>query len=95
MKRNVMFILGLFFIVQALFVGTASAKYNPQDDITVNIKLPISLPTTSIAKLTFNIQEALHQTVTNTTGINIDHSYIWVNVNDQPIVAIDPAKAMP
>jgi hypothetical protein len=94
MKRNVLLVCSLLFIVQAFFVGAASARYNPQDDKTINIKLPITLPTTNIANLTFNIQEDLHQAVLSTTGIPIDHFYVWVNVNDQPIVAIDPAKAM-
>lgn len=84
----------VLLIVQALFAGLASASYNPQYDRTINLKLPIDVQLEGTAELTFNLQQSVQQTISNTTGLSIDYYYIWINVNDKPVVAIDPAKFM-
>lgn len=71
--------------------GTASAAYLPQFDIRINLTLPKVIPIPSgLAQTTFDAQEKLHNYIESATGISIDHSYIWVNVNGQDVLAIDP-----
>jgi hypothetical protein len=93
MKRFAL-LTSLLIIVQVLFAGFASASYNPQNDKAINLKLPINVPLKGTAALTFNLQQAVQQTVSNTSGLSVDYYYIWLNVNDQPIAAVDPAKFM-
>ncbi|MDB4896599.1 MAG: hypothetical protein JWN15_2861 [Firmicutes bacterium] len=35
-------------------------------------------------------QGQVHSTVTGLTGQSVDHSYVWVDVNGQKVLAIDP-----
>jgi hypothetical protein len=93
MKRFIL-LVSLLLIVQVLFAGFASASYNPQNDKSINLYLPINVPIKGTASLTFNLQQAAQKTVSNTTGLSVDYFYIWVNVNGQPIAAVDPAKFM-
>jgi hypothetical protein len=93
MKRIVI-LIGLLFMVQVLFAGFASASYNSTYDQSVNINAPVALPTTKTASFTFNLQQGIHQTISNSTGISINYFYIWVNVNGEPAAAVDPAIVM-
>jgi hypothetical protein len=93
MKR-IGILISLLFMVQVLFAGFASASYNPNNDKSVNITAPAALPTTKTASLTFNLQQSVQQTISSSTGTSIDYFYIWVNVNGEPIAAIDPPKVM-
>jgi hypothetical protein len=81
-------------MAQVLFAGFASASYNPSNDSSINITSPLALPTTKTASLTFNLQQAIHENITSYTGTSINYYYIWVNVNGEPIAALDPAKVM-
>jgi hypothetical protein len=93
MKRFVLMAGGMLLIAQVLLAGTAGAAYNPQDDQTVNITVPVQLPALNTAEASFNAQQSLNQTISNTTGTSVDYYYIWINVNGQPVLAVDPAKA--
>jgi hypothetical protein len=93
MKR-LLLLASLLLIVQVLFAGFASASYNPQNDKSINLNLPINLPSMNTASLTFNLQQTVQKTTSKTSGLSIDYFYIWVNVNGQPIAAVDPAKIM-
>jgi hypothetical protein len=93
MKR-LLLLASLLLIVQVLFAGFASASYNQQNDKSINLYLPINLPLYGTANLTFNLQQAVQKTVSNSTGLSVDYFYIWVNVNGQPIAAVDPARFM-
>jgi hypothetical protein len=75
-------------VVQLLIAGVAGAAYNAQDDKIVNVNVPISVPTTNTAGFTFNTQESLYKT----SNVSVDHYYIWIYVNGNPVAAIDPAK---
>ncbi|RKP51505.1 hypothetical protein D7Z26_17105 [Cohnella endophytica] len=93
MKR-ILVSLASLMIIFSVFGGVASAKYQPQNDISINLKLPVNLPNLGTGSLTFGLQQTVQQTLTQTTGLSVDYFYIWVNVNDVPVAAIDPAKAM-
>lgn len=75
-----------------MYAGTASAGYNSSQDLTLSVNvLPGILQTSdSTGTATFNLQESLHSTITSTTGESLDHSYTWVYVNGEPVLAVDP-----
>lgn len=79
-----------------LFTGSASAAYLSSQDSTLSVQLlPGTLQTTSATgDLTFSAQEGLHSTVTSLTGTSVDHYYVWVTVNGEPVLAVDPLGGM-
>lgn len=85
-----------------LFLGgcqqTASLEpieYNPSDDVYVVFQgrhfadatkfLPVNL----IGKLAFDLQEGTHDNITNVSGAEVDHYYIWLCLADQ-CIPVDP-----
>ncbi|MGB8956298.1 MAG: hypothetical protein WCC10_13075 [Tumebacillaceae bacterium] len=87
--------LALLLSVQLVGAGLASAAYDPAGDTTVNVTTGYNLPLSSATgTLSFQLQEAVHNTLTDLTGVEIDHSYIWVNVNGVNVLAIDPPRPM-
>jgi hypothetical protein len=93
MKRLVL-LLGVLFVAQMLVVGAVSASYKSQNDIILNVNAPVNAPSLNTGSTTFNIQEAVHGTVYGVSGTSIDHSYIWIQLNGQSLLAIDPPKFM-
>lgn len=85
-------LIGVAFIAQMLIAGAVSAAYKPQNDIILNVNAPVSVPTVNTAAITFKAQEAVHSSLYQTTGVAVDHYYIWLYVNGQPVAAVDPAK---
>lgn len=81
-----------------LLAGTAFADYRPDQDVSVSVTvLPGVLPSTSgmgTGETTFALQEAAHETVTSETGQSVDHFYVWVYVNGEPVAAVDPLSPM-
>jgi hypothetical protein len=92
MRRRLTTIIAILLVVQLLIAGVASAAYNAQDDMKVNVNVPVCLPTTNIAGFTFNTQESVHNNLYKTSNVSVDHYYIWIYVNGTPVAAIDPAK---
>jgi hypothetical protein len=95
MKRRLWLVLSVVLVMQAMWVGVVSAEYDSSGDITVSVtvaedQLQISDWT---GETTFETQEGAHDTVTDSTGQEVDHSYIWVEVNGVKILAVDPPKA--
>lgn len=85
-------ILGALLTACMLFSGTAFAEYQSSQDVTLSVNLLPNLVSTSgsTGQTTFAVQEAVHSTLTSTTGQSVDHCYIWINVNGQPVLAVDP-----
>ena len=87
--------LAVAVAAQVLFSGAASAEYDSTGDLTLNllpdsgVEVPGDTGTT-----TYELQEGVHETITDLTGISVDHSYIWVNVDGEPVLAIDPPMPM-
>ncbi len=90
-------LLSLLFVIafHPFFTSGAEAQYLSGSDknISINTGLNLHIPLNT-AETSFKLQEGLHNTLTETTGIEIDHSYIWIELDGQTILGIDPAKAM-
>jgi hypothetical protein len=74
------------------FSGVASAGYLIDRDVKIDL-FP-SFPTDSnlisnLGDAAFDLQEDLHASFTKATGIEIDHSYIWIGFGGQ-YIPIDP-----
>ncbi|WP_246938647.1 hypothetical protein [Bacillus pinisoli] len=83
-------------LIGGLTVGgtTSSAAYDSSGDLNVNINflgdyLQFS---DSTGDATFQLQEDVHNTLTSTTGLEVNHSYAWVNINGAKVLAVDPPK---
>jgi hypothetical protein len=73
----------------------AFADYQPQDDVVINIGPDIGLnlnAVTAISSLSFDTQQQIHEAVMQTTGIDFDYHYIWLNVLGKTVVGIDPPQ---
>lgn len=100
MKKKIYSVLGLIFLVNTFFFGAVDAAYLPEYDkyiiIETNGQRPEYFPLDeTTAKLMFNQQEAFIQKLEEQTGLKLDHSYIWVVVDGETILAIDPPVWMP
>lgn len=77
-----------FFVL----TGSAFAAHLSDQDLTLSVTLlpgSISAPS-STGTLTYEAQEGVHDALTSTTGLEVDHYYVWVTVNGQPVAAVDP-----
>lgn len=93
--KKLTFVLLIAMIAQSLFAGAAGAAYVQEADkkISINTGLNLLLPANT-GKLTFDLQEAVHNKVTGATGVEVDHFYFWVEVDGQSVLAVDPARVM-
>jgi hypothetical protein len=95
MKTKLFMMLAILFIsLNVLFVDKASAAYDSSSDLTVSVTVLEDVIQTSdtTGDFTFKAQEDLHQLITNSTGQEIDHSYVWIKVNGHKLLAVDPPK---
>lgn len=93
MKRLLAVVLA--FCLVAAFSSTALAAHKSSGDVRVKLKLGGLLkPLAPLGQATYNLQESLHNTITNLTGIEIDHSYIWVEADGVEVLAIDPPRLL-
>lgn len=76
------------------FVHSTSAAYDSTGDIQVNVNLLKGSLVFSdkTGDATFKLQEDVHKVLKSATGLEINHSYAWVNINGYKILAIDPPK---
>jgi hypothetical protein len=101
MKKLVWSLLAVILIV-SLQVKPAEAAYLPEYDKYVEVtydqarqiadllgmkNIPLGEQT---AKLTFNTQEKIIAKIEKIIGKEIDHYYIWLTVDGQPVIGIDP-----
>lgn len=84
--------LGLAFLGLILTTGPALAAHRAEHDITLNLTVAPSLlqPSGATGSGTYAAQEGAHQAVTHGTGQSVDHYYLWLYLNGQPVAAIDP-----
>jgi hypothetical protein len=96
MKRRLWLVLVSALVMQVLWVGVASAEYNSDNDITLSVSVAEDQLETSdsTGETTFEVQEGAHETVTESTGQEVGHSYIWVEVNGNEVLAVDPPCPM-
>lgn len=79
-------------LVLLTLTSTSLAAYRPEYDIRVSVTLLSgTLPSFAwLGDLTFDQQESVHDSGTAMTGTSVDHFYIWVDVNGEPWLAVDP-----
>ena len=92
--KKLLFVVTVFFSI-GLIVSPANAEYLPEYDKTISVEtnpqvndlIPLSEET---ANEMFEFQESIQQKITEKTGIEIDHSYIWIELNGEKVIAADP-----
>jgi hypothetical protein len=94
MRKKFFVGVAFFFIVQLFTVGAAFAEYDSSGDITVSVNVLEDQVETSdsTGEFTFETQEGAHDSLTDTSGQEVDHSYIWLEVNGSRVLAVDPPK---
>ncbi len=80
-------------LLVCLMSGIGHAAYLSNQDEKVSVTVAPSLLTTSgsTGQTTFQTQEALHNQLSSTSGISVDHYYTWIYLNGEPVLAVDPA----
>ena len=78
-----------------LSLGLVSAEYDPSQDVYLTADAPLTnrlaskLGVGRLGTKAFNLQEGAHGTVTDSTGVSVDHYYVWVCLGSE-CVPIDP-----
>lgn len=95
MMKKLLLATVLMFALSPVFSTGAEASYIASGDqtISINTGLNLSLPINT-GDLSFEVQESLHSLITDTTGIEIDHSYIWIELDGETVLGIDPPYGM-
>lgn len=96
MRKYIAGTILMMFSLLFVFVGTAGAAYDSSGDLKINLNtklIPFKF-SNKTGELSFTLQENLHDSLKDTTGVEIDHSYIWISVNGENISAIDPPKPL-
>jgi hypothetical protein len=85
-------VLGVICFCLTLASGMAIADYQPGHDLIVPVNAAPSLLNFdgSTGAASFALQEGAHTAITNSSGQSVDHFYVWVYVNGQPVLAVDP-----
>lgn len=93
--KKTLAIAALLLGLQLAGTGMANAEYDAAGDITVNVNTGLNLPLSSATgETTYETQEGVHNILTDTIGVEVDHSYIWLNVDGVNVLAIDPPRPM-
>jgi hypothetical protein len=93
-RKKLIVAMSIFVCLHLLMVGTAFAEYDSSNDLTVSVTILEDEIQTSdeTGDLTFETQEGLHDEITTNSGQEVDHSYVWIEVNGNKVLAIDPPK---
>lgn len=94
MKKMIL-TLTLFVLFSSLYSANAEAAYQQDSDITISINTGLNLTIPfNLGEKTFNLQEDVHNIITKSTGLEVDHYYLWLEVDGEKVIGIDPAKGM-
>jgi hypothetical protein len=87
-------VIGTILLSSLACANSASAAYDPSGDIKVNVNILKDhiVLSDKTGEATFKLQENLHKALKSSTGIELNYSYAWINVNGFKILAIDPPK---
>jgi hypothetical protein len=93
--KKILLTVMVVVMLHSMVVGVAGAAYDKKSDkkISVNTGLNLSIPFNT-GKTSFELQEAVHNKLTRSTGLEVDHFYIWLELDGQTVLGIDPARAM-
>lgn len=95
MKGSMKYRLILLVAVVSIFAGVAFAEYRPEYDVYVHVDAPLIGSVTEaiglyeLGLLLFGTQEDAHEALTDTTGLDVDHYYVWLCLNGECLPA-DP-----
>lgn len=102
MKKFVLAIVAVFIFAISIAVSPAKAAYLPEYDKYIEVSyeearaiadllglkdIPLGEET---ARLSFEVQEAMIAKIETIINKEIDHYYIWLTVNGEPVLGIDP-----
>jgi hypothetical protein len=98
MSKRFAFTLVMVFMLQAMWIGVVSADtgYNSDNDITLSVTVAEDYLQTSdsTGEATFEAQEEAHQMFNDNSGEEVEHFYIWVEINGSKVLAVDPPCPM-
>ncbi len=97
--RSLAFILVLLFALLGCEedITMETTEYHPEDDVYIMIRGEVIedatsiLPADLIGELAFNLQEGTHESITDVSGAEVDHYYIWVCLEDA-CIPVDPFR---
>lgn len=93
--KKLLLTLTAALLLQTLFAGAAGARYLNSYDKTVFLQTGLNLVVpVDTGTATFELQESVHDVLTSSTGLEVDHFYFWVEVDGQTLLGVDPAAAM-
>lgn len=90
--------IALILLVALAASSLALAKYRPDQDIYITVDIEVleqiaeKMGVSEIGAKAFDEQEGAHATVTDTSGQEVDHYYIWFCAGDQ-CIPVDPFTA--
>ncbi|QFF97564.1 hypothetical protein PB01_01335 [Psychrobacillus glaciei] len=78
-----------------MYSESAEAVYLKSSDKTnsINTGLNLTIPL-NLGEKTFKLQENVHDIITNSTGLEVDHYYLCLEIDGEKVIGIDPAKGM-
>lgn len=106
MKKGLLSIVAVLIFSISIAVSPAKAAYLPEYDQYVEVSyeearaiadlvglkdVPLGEET---ARISFEVQEAMIAKIESIIKKEIDHYYIWLTVNGQPVLGIDPPIVM-
>ncbi|WP_078544776.1 hypothetical protein [Litchfieldia alkalitelluris] len=70
------------------------AAYDASSDQTVSVTLLSNYikPPGTVGTFSFSTQEEVHHSFKSVSGQEVDHYYIWIELNGVKVLAIDPIK---
>jgi MarR family transcriptional regulator, temperature-dependent positive regulator of motility len=101
-KKVLLSLVTVLILAISIAVSPAKAAYLPEYDQYVEVSyeearaiadlvglegVPLGEET---ARISFEVQEAAIAKIENIINREIDHYYIWLTVNGQPVLGIDP-----
>jgi hypothetical protein len=92
MKKLAISVL-IAIMLQSVFVGAAGAAHVSDQDIIISIDsgLGLEIPIES-GEMSYELQEYIHNELLLLTGVEVDHYYIWLEVDGERVLAVDPAQ---
>jgi MarR family transcriptional regulator, temperature-dependent positive regulator of motility len=100
--KKITVILSVIMLAAVFTVSSVQAAYLPEHDKYVEVSYEkarfiadlVGLKDVELgeetAKITFNVQEAIIAKIEKALNTEIDHYYIWLTVDGEPVLGIDP-----
>lgn len=88
-RKVVGLLTALVFVGSALFAGDFTTLLSLQGPLAETAA--DALPIQELGDAAYDTQEGVHETITDTTGVEVDHYYVTVEVADEEI-PVDPMR---